>query len=393
MGNGLHKAYCQFTGVGYKILLMKKIISLAVLVAFMGFAALVPNTLSAANGDMQKIVRVSQEETIEGNYYAGGDIIEISGTINGDAYVAGGQVIVNGVINGDLIAAGGSINVSGEIADDARLAGGNLVVSGSVGDDLSVAGGDINISDTATIGGALQSAGGNIMLAGAVGAELKAAGGMINLSSTAKVGGDFEYWSEEEANVSSGATVNGNTSRQQGGWSHNLPTEENIGRVFDAIGAFFSLTGIITTLVLGLLVIKLAPNYTARAISVVENQTLRSFLFGILALVVLPILFFVLLITLVGVPLAFITLFIGLLYLTFGKIYVLTAVGQRVLGYRQKNPSQLIGFLLGMLLYSLIMIIPVIDVLVKFLVLTVGMGAALIKEAATYRLAKKEKVV
>ena len=371
---------------------MKKLLT-ATLSLFLGLALLFPNITKATNGDVQKIVRVSQEDTIEGNYYASGDVVEISGTINGDAYVAGGQVIVNGTINGDLIAAGGSMNISGEITDDVRVAGGNLLISGTIGDDLSAAGGEINVSDTATINGGAQIAAGNIIQAGSVAQEFKAMGGMVSLSSTATIGGNFDYWSEADANVSESATINGTTNKNQGGWEQNVPTQQVFEGMFNAVGAFMSISGIITFLVLGFLVIKFAPNYTARATEVVYNQTLKSFLIGLLAMVVIPVLFVIFLITLVGFPLGLIFLFIGLLYFMFGKIYVLTAIGQRVLGYRQKSPSPLLGFLLGMVLYSLVMTIPVINIFIKFLILTIGMGAALIKEVDTFRLAKKEKVI
>ncbi len=375
-----------------KKLLLVLVFSLFISFPFISFPLLIPNFTLAANGEVQKTVVVSEDEVIEGNYYAGGDIVEISGTINGDAYVAAGQIIVSGTINGDLIAAGGSINISGEITDDVRIAGGNLFINGIIGDDVSMAGGEINISDIAIISGGAQAAGGNILHAGSIGEEFKAAGGLISLSSTAHIGGNFDYLSEASANVSEGATVEGTTNKNQGGPNY-ASTQKAFASMFRAISAFVSISGIITFLVLGFLVIKFAPNYTDRATNVIQNQTLRSFLVGLLAMIITPVLFIILTLTLVGFPLGLIMLFIGFLYLMFGKIYVLTAIGQRILGYRQKSPTPLVAFFLGMVLYSLVMAIPVINILIKFLVLTIGMGAALIKEANTIRLAKKEKVI
>ncbi|MCE3224775.1 MAG: conserved rane protein of unknown function, contains repeat, partial [Nitrospira sp.] len=63
-------------------------------------------------------------QVVQGDYFAFGPHVEISGIVNGDLYAAGGQILVDGVVNGDVIAAGGKVILSGTVAQDARIAGG-----------------------------------------------------------------------------------------------------------------------------------------------------------------------------------------------------------------------------------------------------------------------------
>ncbi|HQV47438.1 MAG TPA: hypothetical protein PL109_13450, partial [Nitrospira sp.] len=62
-------------------------------------------------------------QIVQGDYFAFGPHVEISGIVNGDLYAAGGEVLIDGVVNGDVIVAGAKVILSGTVAQDARVAG------------------------------------------------------------------------------------------------------------------------------------------------------------------------------------------------------------------------------------------------------------------------------
>ena len=94
---------------------------------FIGWAA-IPAAVSAEAPSLQTSFSeravLQAGQVVQGDYFAAGPRVEISGIVNGDLYVAGGQVLVDGVVNGDVIVAGGKVTLSGTVAQDARIAGG-----------------------------------------------------------------------------------------------------------------------------------------------------------------------------------------------------------------------------------------------------------------------------
>jgi hypothetical protein len=60
--------------------------------------------LSRAPWKERAVLRAGQ--IVQGDYFAFGPHVEISGIVNGDLYAAGGEVLIDGVVNGDVIVAG-----------------------------------------------------------------------------------------------------------------------------------------------------------------------------------------------------------------------------------------------------------------------------------------------
>ena len=81
---------------------------------------------------------VPAPQVVEGDYFAFGKVVEISGTINGDLYASGGQVVIDGRVNGDVLVAGGRVSISGTVSQDVRAAGGQITIAGSVGSARSL---------------------------------------------------------------------------------------------------------------------------------------------------------------------------------------------------------------------------------------------------------------
>jgi len=61
-------------------------------------------------------------QVVDGDHFAFGKTVEISGTINGGLYVSGGQVVIDGRVNGDVLVAGGRVSLSGTVSQDVRAA-------------------------------------------------------------------------------------------------------------------------------------------------------------------------------------------------------------------------------------------------------------------------------
>ena len=90
---------------------------LAVVVCLLG-GSRVEAEDSAEHAEWKQRVVLSAGKEVQGDYFAFGPHVEISGVVHGDVYAAGGDVLIDGTVDGDVIAAGGKITLSGHVTQD-----------------------------------------------------------------------------------------------------------------------------------------------------------------------------------------------------------------------------------------------------------------------------------
>lgn len=380
---------------------MKKLLTV---VCFLILSLILVTPVAAKNQRPQKIVTLKADETVDSNYFAVGDIVEISGTVNGDVYSAGGQVRVDGTINGDLIVAGGTVSISGNVSQDIRVAGGQISLAGEVGGDVTAVGGNIDVLENTTLSGSLVTAGGNINLDAPVGrdafaaagqltvntnipGDLEARVGTLRLTSKANVGGNVNYWSQEEISLDEAAVIGGDLVRQEVTPDFDpLKAQKGFQSFLVGLAIYAKATSVITTLVLGSLLLWLFPAHAQKAAEVVKSKLLKSLGLGFLALVVTPVILVILLMTIVGIPLALTAISLAILYIFVARIYAIVAIGGATLKLARFKKAKLgWTFLLGVIIYYVLTFIPFVGGLIKMLIIFAAVGAALINDAAAYR--------
>jgi hypothetical protein len=380
-----------------------------VFAAFLVLFFLFPVAAFAKSGEAQKIVVLPQDEVIERDYYAAGEIVEISGTVIGDVYAAGGQVLVDGVIEGDLLVAGGSVIITGEVTQDVRAAGGQISISGSIGRNATLASGNIDLTDAASVGGNMLVLGGNVNIGAPVGGDIKAgvgaltimnsvsgdvdaAVGSFRLSSDASIDGDISYTSEEDITVSESATVSGTVNKHDVPEINTPKMDEEFKSFIAGANMFAFLMSIITSLVVGFLMIKFLPNYTKNAASIVTEKFLASLAVGFLGLIVTPIIIVILFATIVGIPLSLLLLGVFVIYLYIVRIFAMVAIGTKVSSWLRLKTNNYLLFTIGLAVYYILSLVPIIGWLAKLVVLIASFGAALKNEKATWRKALEAKI-
>ena len=347
---------------------------------------------------------VPASQVVDGDYFTFGDTVEISGTINGDLYASGGQVVIDGRINGDVLVAGGRVSLSGTVSQDVRAAGGQVAITGNVGRNLTVAGGNVEIASSAVVRGGVVAAGGSIDLAAPVGGaakiaagtliianriagDVEAAVGTLRITSRAEIGGNVSYWSGDEAAVSEEARIKGKIVR-------NVPAERP--RIFPAV--FFGwliFVGInfVCTLILGLLSARFLPRYHQAVITTIREKPWASLGIGFIAAVVVPVVCALLFATVLAVPLALILLFAFFILLYWSRIYAIGRIGESILTRLRPGSSHASAFVLGLFVYYLLAIIPVVGWLVAPLVMLFGLGSELIARKQFYITARSQDLI
>ncbi|MGH8546273.1 MAG: hypothetical protein ACREX3_22150, partial [Gammaproteobacteria bacterium] len=308
---------------------------------------------------------------MNGDYFAFGEIVEISGTINGDLYASGGQVVIDGRVNGDVLVAGGRVSLSGTVSQDVRGAGGHVTITGNVGRNLTVAAGNVELARSAVVRGGLVAAGGSVdlsapvggaakiaagtlIVSNRVGGDIDAAVGTLRITSRADIQGNVNYWSGQEAAVSEGARIGGKIVR-------NVPPERP--RLFPAaITAWLVLVSanFISTLILGLLSVRLLPRFHQSVVSTLRERPWASLGTGFVAAVVLPVVCALLFVTVMAIPLALLLLTAFFILLYWARIFAISRIGEAILGRLRPNSGPAFAFILGLFVYYILAIIPFI---------------------------------
>lgn len=350
---------------------MKKYLGLLV-----GLALVLPLTAGAAEFRTGQMVNVG--ETVHDNVYAAGGTINIVGTIDGDLYVAGGTVNVMGTVTKDINVTGGTVIITGRIGDDLRLAGGNVTVGGSIGGELVGVGGNINVLSGATIAKGAYLGGGTVNMNGSVSGNLKIGSDNIVLGASAKVGGDFDYYSAKAAaaNIDAGAKISGATNFHLQAVK-NIPGNKASRFPFFAFMTFWGLMGLAGAVVLACLLFYLWREDAKEMIETAFASPGKELLRGFVTLVVMPIAAIVCMITVVGLPLGFLTMaFYGVLIILGGAITGLlwAALLAKFVFKRKETDINWWLIILAVIVLAIIKIIPFIGWLIGFLVFLVGFG-------------------
>lgn len=353
---------------------------------------------------------LAKDKTISENpYFAYGETVDISGVVNGDVYAAGGDITISGKVNGDLLVAGGNVKVDGEVTQDVRVMGGQITLSGKVGKNITVAGGNIDIAKGASIGGALVAAGGNITLstpiagnveiAGGnvtvsekVGGRLDVAAGEIRLTSGAQVAKDFTYWADHEAQIDPSAKITGKTvfNKSPVELSPSKLDTKMIAQNMWKAQVSGKVISSLSLLVLGLILLNLFPKFTRTVAATLEKSPWKSLGKGFLILFITPLALVVLMLTIIGFPIAAILFALYFVSLSLAKVFVVFWAGKRIASGKISDNW---AYALGVLIFFLVTLIPFLAGFVKFFVLIFGLGAFVISIKKFHKEARAKEVI
>jgi len=152
-------------------------------------------------------VSLASDEVVEGNFYAVGNDVSITGEIQGDAIIMGGTVTSVGTVAEDSLIVAGTVSLGGSTTDDVRIVAGEVIVSGAVGGSLSIVGGSVTILSTATIAGDVMIYGGKVVVEGQIEGFLYGTSDSLRIDGTVVSGVDV---TTQNIQLGSRSAVEGN---------------------------------------------------------------------------------------------------------------------------------------------------------------------------------------
>lgn len=327
---------------------MKKFLAVLCLVLL-----LVPTVIFAAESYNDNIMVI--DETVVANGTANGLIMlcgsTISSNANGDyAFIAGREVNISGNITRDAFVAGETVTIenTGIINRDLYVCASKVIINGAVNRNIYVASSELLVGDKAYIRGDVHSATDKIVI-----------------SETANVLGTVQYRSDASV-VSIPESIQVNrieveTNKNQG----------NVSKSFDFNGKILELLMVFVTFILMLAIVpefftKIDDRYALNA-----KELFKAFGIGVLLLIVVPIVSIILMVTIVGLPIAFVALLLYIIaFIITGAVAGYTIV-KAIFG---SKVNKFVAGTTGVIAYKLLMCVPVLGGVVYFFCISLTLG-------------------
>jgi len=339
--------------------------------------------------------RSTQQETArpqdEGkNVYVAGFAVRAPRSVAGDFFAVGCPVSIDQPVGEDAVVAGCDVDVRGPVGDDLRAAGGEVTVNGKVAGEAIIAGGKVILTSGSEIGGPALLAGGEVSFSGKVGKDLKIYAGKVSIDGEvegdtrviaqeldllpgAKIKGALTYASREELKMDPRAQVLGKITREPtpSGWRSD--GRERRPWAWRALW----LVGLIAA---GALFVLIFPSFTRDTQAHVGSAPWKSLGLGTAVLFAGPPIVVVLLITVIGIPIALALLAAYAILLLAGYLTIADFIGDRVAHLARRNAEISTGWRIGALVVALILLalirtIPFVGALLILVALLAGTGA------------------
>jgi cytoskeletal protein CcmA (bactofilin family) len=335
-------------------------------------------------GDMVEV----PEGQIIGPLFASGNDVTVDADVDGDVFAVGQTVTINGNINGDLLAAARTIRVYGVVQGNVRCAAEDVEIKGEVGQCLTAAARNVRQFEGSSVNRDALLFGGSVALSGIVGRQ--ALGACENVRLNGPVGGDIHFWSVGELQVGPEADIKGNlfyaSTREadiaseasiagSAKWERIIPARSESTRAginWWAQLIWFA-SGVILWLVFSLIFPRLWSGFSQN----ITRTPWPTLGWGFLLLLLVPLAVLLLLVTVIGIPLAIILTMVYALLLYAGKIVAGDAISSILAGRLRWEgwAYNILAFMISFAALILLSKIPVLGFLVNVVAACLALGA------------------
>jgi cytoskeletal protein CcmA (bactofilin family) len=353
----------------------------AVIIAVM---ALVPRA-NAQEVISQDNLTIAKNQTIDSALVANGSTINIEGNVEGDLYCVGSQVVISGRINGDVFCMAQSISVSGRVSGSLRLISSDINISGFVGNDALLVAQNFILTDKSSIGRDLTFSSTGSRVNGSVGRDLTAMaqflelGGYVGrnvsgrimkltINSTADIRGDIRYTGNDDALRLSGSKVSGGIVR-----TPIAPMPAYGGGILNLALGYLGFVA--SLLIVSMASIWALPKFFTATNKEIDSSIVKTSLYGLANLFLVPLVLLFLALTLIGLPLAGLIAVAWILALILCGPVAAFYVGTKILKGKKSGKNEYLVMLVGSVVVLALYLVPVINLLVGLAVGVVGSGA------------------
>lgn len=364
-------------------------------IALFALFLILPVGVSAYQVHKGQSIIIGKDEIINDNLYIAAANITIEGRVRGDVFCAGQNIVIKGPVEGSVFCAGQSIVVDGPVSGSVRVAGSAININNVVGQNVNAFGATVNLSDASKVGWDvligtasanlngeinkdLHGGGAAITINGKVGKNVNLSLGdknsQLTLGDRANIGGNLSYQAEKDASISDKAKIAGKTERKE--FKRSDWQGPKLGKII-FWGLIYS---ILASILVGLVLIGLFKRPIITTTEHMLKSIWASIGLGFAAVVLGPIALILLALTLVGIPLALLLLGVWIIAIGISKIVAGIFVGRVLVQkyWSAKKDSLVWQMIIGIIILSLIAIIPFIGWLAALIIMFWALGGMLI---------------
>jgi len=336
---------------------------------------------SAGQIPPRDVGRVETQARITDDLHTAGRIVHVRDEVTGDVAAAGAEVTIDGPVDGYVMSAGRSVALEGRVGNDVWAAGETVTVDNAVGNNAMLAGRDVSLGRHASVGHDARLAGNTVTAEGRVERNLDIG------AETARIGADIGGTVDaraERVSIMPGAVIRGDLFVRADHPPEISPQAQVLGKVHfeDATASRWVawpgkwLFSFLALLILGLAALTFAPAWPVRVASTMRARTWASILSGLFVLAVIPIVAAALAVTIVGIPLAIVLFAFYIATLLLAGVFVSYRTGDWLMErFHRMKSSVWTRMILGALIISIGISLPIVGFVVTLLVVIVGAGA------------------
>lgn len=353
---------------------MKKVILSCLVIAGLTLFFSVQNGHASSIGWGENYI-VPKGNDVKNNLYVVGQQLTLMGNVLGDVLGGGGNVFLNNDIEGDVMILGGTINLISSVSSDARLAGATIVVSGKIGGDLAAVGNNIRVVENTSIGGDALLAGGTIVLSAPVSGKINISGADVTLNGeiagdanvvadkltigpNALIKGKLLYKSVREATIDPSAQILGGTLFEK----VSSDSDSNLSAL---IWSSLFWVKLITLFVSSMILFAVGKKSMSVIAGRARVNVWQNLIAGFLFLIGMPVSAILLVMTVIGLPLAGAVIGLGIIFIIISLAFMPILLGTTIKVLLKKGDSaSWKAILLGSLIISLLGFVPFLGYLV-----------------------------
>lgn len=266
--------------------------------------------LSAHAADIRSQNDLKIEQKLK-NAYLFGDKVDVQSDTESDLFAAANELNIAKETQKSLFAAGANVKIAGNVGENAKIVAGQLDQSGRIGEDLiafygtgnftkSEIGGDVILfgGDTkidCNTQGKTKIFAGSVELQGNYSGDVEIRSDKFTVGDKTVIKGKLIHSGSNQAKISELAKIEGGTEY------HELEKRPvGFGKFKTFSGVFGVIESILALFIATLLLSSMAKPFTKTIIDYAENNKIQSALYGLVAIVVVPILTLICMISLIG---------------------------------------------------------------------------------------------
>ncbi len=332
--------------------------------------------VEAAEFKSGQSVSLGAAQVISGDLFAAGANVSVDTNVMGDSFLAGSVVRSAGNVSHSLQAAGSIVNVTGAIGHAARIAGSQVTLDSAVEGDVMAAGSIVHILPGTVIKGDLYVAGATITIEGEVKGNVRVAGAHavirgtvggnvlgdvsdLTIASSAKIAGKLEHRGDKDTTIEQGAVVTGGHTFQKMEKSERSHREGN--------GFFGAILASLFFFLVYLLVALIGNHFFRMRVAGITADVLANFWkktgWGAIWTFMIPLACFLVLFTVIGIPIGLFGFLAYILLSTISKILAAIILGVWAMNLLDKKRGWMVDWkaiVLGGVLMMIISLIPFI---------------------------------